>query len=109
MLYILDLVFFIAHFLACGFHYTAVKELESNPKANTWLVNYEYHDDTTVDRYVHSFYFSFVSMSTIGYGDISPQTVIERIYIMFSTLISCGVFAYALNIVTRIFENMAEK
>lgn len=28
---------------------------------------------------------------------------------MFSTLISCGVFAYALNIVTRIFENMAEK
>jgi len=36
-------------------------------------------------------------MITIGYGDITPITTIERIFVILITLLSCGVFAYSLN------------
>lgn len=46
-------------------------------------------------------------MSTIGYGDISAQTVSERIYMIFSIFVSCGIYAYSLNIVTSLFYEIA--
>lgn len=36
-------------------------------------------------------------MITVGYGDVIPVNSIERIVIVIMTLISCGVFGYALN------------
>mmetsp|Transcript_7935 Transcript_7935/g.7805 ORF Transcript_7935/g.7805 Transcript_7935/m.7805 type:complete len:526 (+) Transcript_7935:74-1651(+) len=33
-------------------------------------------------------------MTTVGYGDIVPLTVSEKIYAMFSMIVACGVFAY---------------
>jgi hypothetical protein len=36
-------------------------------------------------------------MITLGYGDIYPITKIEKIYVIFVTIISCGVFAYIIN------------
>jgi len=36
-------------------------------------------------------------MITLGYGDITPITSVEKIFVIFVTLISCGIFAYAIN------------
>lgn len=36
-------------------------------------------------------------MLTVGYGDIVPVSTFERIVCIIITLISCGVFGYALN------------
>eukprot|EP00360_Condylostoma_magnum_P000556 CAMPEP_0168315038 /NCGR_PEP_ID=MMETSP0210-20121227/9962_1 /TAXON_ID=40633 /ORGANISM="Condylostoma magnum, Strain COL2" /LENGTH=44 /DNA_ID= /DNA_START= /DNA_END= /DNA_ORIENTATION= len=33
-------------------------------------------------------------MTTVGYGDIVPFTVNEKVYAMFSMIVACGVFAY---------------
>ena len=44
-----------------------------------------------------SYYFSTVTMITVGYGDITPVNTIEFIFSVFTMLISCGVFAYGLN------------
>lgn len=38
-------------------------------------------------------------MITVGYGDITPVTFVEKVFIMVMTLISCGVFAYIVNTV----------
>lgn len=35
-------------------------------------------------------------MCTVGYGDISPVTNLEIIYVMIITIFSCGMFAYAI-------------
>jgi hypothetical protein len=45
-------------------------------------------------------------MMTVGYGDIAPTNSHERIYVMVVTLVSCGVFAYAVNTVGAIFQKM---
>ncbi len=36
-------------------------------------------------------------MCTIGYGDVTPETTIERIYVSVVALLSCGLFGYALS------------
>jgi hypothetical protein len=45
-------------------------------------------------------------MSTIGYGDIVPVTVQEKLYVIFMTQVACGVFAYAVNTIGQIFYNI---
>lgn len=41
-----------------------------------------------------------------GYGDITPVTMPERIYVMLITISACGVFAYAVNTIGQIFQNI---
>jgi len=36
-------------------------------------------------------------MSTIGYGDIYPVSVVEKIYVIMMLVIGCGWFAYVIN------------
>ena len=45
-------------------------------------------------------------MCTVGYGDISPITNLEKIFVIVSTLFSCGVFAYAINTIGQIFSDI---
>ncbi len=36
-------------------------------------------------------------MITVGYGDIAPITANERLFVIFATVISCGVLGFLLN------------
>jgi Ion channel len=35
-----------------------------------------------------------MTMTTVGYGDITPSTSSERLYTIFSMIVACGVFAW---------------
>lgn len=48
-------------------------------------------------------------MVTVGYGDISPQTYFEKIISIIITIISCGVFAFAVNTIDIIIRENAIK
>lgn len=52
---------------------------------------------TELDYYVVSMYYSIITITTVGYGDITPANTNERIFITFMALIVCGNFGYALN------------
>lgn len=52
-------------------------------------------------------YYSFITMTTIGYGDITPTSNIEKLYAIFTTLIACGIFGYSMNVIGGIFSEIA--
>lgn len=59
--------------------------------------------DDLAAKYVTSMYFTFISMITVGYGDIHPISTNEKFYVLSMTLISCGVFGYCINNIGQIF------
>ena len=42
--------------------------------------------------YIDALYFSVITMATIGYGDLVPETTFGKVFTMFYALISVGIF-----------------
>lgn len=53
-------------------------------------------------------YFSFTSLSTVGFGDFHPRGNLERIYISFVLLIGVSVFSYIMGNFIEIIGVMGE-
>jgi hyperpolarization activated cyclic nucleotide-gated potassium channel 2 len=97
---VITVILFIAHWIACIFYAIGASELDSEPIS--WLTIANVQDDTVFDKYIISLYWAFTTMTTVGYGDVAPYTMVEKIYAMFSMLIACGVFAYVVGSIETI-------
>ncbi|CAD8141792.1 unnamed protein product [Paramecium pentaurelia] len=95
-------VLFFAHVLGCIFHYTAIQEEYS------WLGDQEEEYDWQT-RYINSLYWGVATMTTVGYGDISPQTPVERLLGIFLLLVACGGFAFTMNSIGFALSSLEEK
>jgi hyperpolarization activated cyclic nucleotide-gated potassium channel 2 len=48
-------------------------------------------------------------MTTVGYGDISPQTPVERLLGIFFLLIACIIFSFTLNTIGAALQQLEDK
>ncbi|MFH1072638.1 MAG: potassium channel family protein [Nanoarchaeota archaeon] len=56
--------------------------------------------------WVDSFYFSGMTMTTVGYGDLVPTKDLTKVVITLDAIFSIGLFLYALSIIGQIrFRN----
>jgi len=97
------LALFMSHWLACCWHCAVLTE----DAPHNWV---EYYADgqtpvlakTTFDRYLVAWYWSIMTVTTIGYGDVVPRTNAERIVAIFAMLLGAGVYAFILGNVTSL-------
>ena len=53
---------------------------------------------------LEAIYFAVVTMSTVGYGDITPKSDQTRIFTIFIMVFSSGMFGYVMNKIAIIFQ-----
>ena len=50
---------------------------------------------------IDAFYFTGMTMTTIGYGDVTPHTFLGKIITVFFAFISVGIAMYSLSVIAR--------
>ncbi|EAS00821.2 cyclic nucleotide-binding domain protein (macronuclear) [Tetrahymena thermophila SB210] len=97
----------LAHFWGCQFHYIGRLEYESG--MNSWMIKQQLIDDYWWIKYINSFYFTTISIVTIGYGDIAPVTTIEKLYCTSVAVLGSCFFSYIVNTIGSIFQEISNK
>merc|ERR1711907_689082 len=99
-----------SHWIGCLWYITAyIEDADANWVKSTGVDGYSSLEDsgvTTYDKYIASWYFSVMTMSTIGYGDISPVTSAERIVACIMMLVGAGIYAYVVGSITSTVQTM---
>jgi hypothetical protein len=58
-------------------------------------------------EYKYGFYFSTITMSSVGYGDITPANEFEVLICIFFVFIASFIFAYTINSLGEILIGLA--
>ncbi len=79
----------IAHYFGCGWHLVKQNVFSGDALVQDLSNPAEFRSPFSPDyAYVSGLYWAFNTMTTVGYGDITPETLVEQIYAMVVML--CG-------------------
>jgi hypothetical protein len=88
----------LTHISSCAFIFVG----KIDPDLDNWIdVN---NLTRNSDIYITSVYFNIVTIYTIGYGDIVPYTMFERIYVTLFMFVGILLFSYAISSLSNIFS-----
>jgi len=93
------MAFLVAHWLAC------FGNLIDKSSLNVYFQGLGI-TPTALEKYLAGIYWAMTTLSTVGYGDITPKTDEERIYAMVAMVIGGSLYGYVIGSVTSIVTGM---
>lgn len=94
------------HIIAC-FWYFAAKLNNLGP--NTWVYRHGYLDAGEGELYLASIYWALTTLATVGYGDITPGTNIERTLAMAWMVFGMLFFSFTIGSLTSMLSGIDTK
>ena len=82
--------FLVCHIVSCLW---VMMANFSDDIEETWME--PYYEMDTVEIYINSIYFTVTTITTVGFGDISGSTKIEKIFCVFIMVIGVVSFSFA--------------
>ena len=80
-----------SHWIACG-----------------WYLIWQVKEFVGFEKYTNSLYWTLTTLTTVGYGDISPnlKNNLEKFYTMFVMMIGVGVYGYVIGNISTLLTNI---
>lgn len=75
----LMIFFLLSHWMACIYIMAAYISVQNKNESVNWIIAKECDDYGDIQLYVTSFYFIIMTVTTVGYGDLSGFNTPERI------------------------------
>ncbi|CAD8174959.1 unnamed protein product [Paramecium pentaurelia] len=103
---LLLVLFFVLHCYSCLWYFVGYYSQLYQEKGS-WLEFYHIENETWQVQYLYSFYFSTVTMFTIGYGDVVPISYLERIVAILYMMICSIQLSYSVSTVGAIIDTIS--
>ena len=92
----------MAHWTACAWQMSTT--FEDGPI--DWVRAHGFETVPAAEKYLAAMHLSVMTVTTIGYGDIVPKTIIERIVSIFTMFVGASVYGYVLGAISGIAASM---
>ncbi|KAK4559209.1 hypothetical protein RGQ29_008453 [Quercus rubra] len=99
---------FAVHSAGCFYYWLAIHHQSSK---NTWIGTgvQDFEQRSIWVGYTYSMYWSLVTLSTVGYGDLHAVNTAEKIFNMFYMLFNIGLTAYLIGNMTNLIVHSAAR
>ncbi|KAM3138271.1 hypothetical protein pb186bvf_009547 [Paramecium bursaria] len=99
-------IYYFAHITACLWYFVGSSTQEEY--GSSWIIQKNFEDKSNLIKYNLAFYWATMTMTTIGYGDVTAQNPQEVLFSNFMMLFSSFIFAYTMNSMGAIIKNHYE-
>lgn len=103
VLRIVVLVVLSIHWIACIWFYTAAV---GGFPPESWVARVNLEAAEPIQQYIRSLYWTVTTMTTVGYGDITPNHATEYIVAMIVMLIGASLYAFLIGSVASVLSNL---
>lgn len=97
------IVFLIDHWVACLWFFIGNLTGQSG---ESWLQGDNLHLENTTTQYLYSLYWSITTLTTVGYGDITPQNNIELIFTFMVMFLGVSLYAFVIGNVVAVISSL---